>query len=661
MRILHLDFECYSHLDLKAVGVENYVRSPGFVVTVIGWAFDDGPTQSFSWPHTTLPADVRRHIAEGGTIKAWNAAFEWNILRLHYNKIVAPEQMDCVMQRSLAYGLPGSLEAAGEALHLKIVKDATARRLMLQMGKPKKDGTAWHHDPLAQSKLHDLAAYCMRDVEAERALDKVLPPLPKFERALSLVDAQINERGILIDTTAAGHLGVAAWTAVSAYNAECDMLTCGAVQRPGTEVAKLMDWLAHNGAPMKNLAKETVAKALEHPLMPGTARRVLELRQLVAKSSLAKIERMVAWASSHDGRARNTLQFYGAGRTGRWAGRGIQVQNLPRKPKALEPQKIIDSCKVEPRALGLVYAKPLTVISQSLRSCLVARPGHTLISIDLSQIEARVLAWIADDRASLKAYRDFDAGTGEDIYVLEAAKHGSTNRQLGKVLTLACGYGMGPDKFRTTALEQYGVELTISEAENAVRIWRAQHEAIKFLWWDLENLILEMLGKPNPRVSIKFWNIDENGVGTVRGRQGQTLNLMVKLVKGVLGIRKPNGVKLWYHEPRTELSQDKGRESLTFMGVDGVTKRWGVQRTYGGRLVENIVQSVARDVMGEALLAAPDRVVMTVHDDIVWETHEAGAAGAADILRGVVEHPPAWTKGLPIASEIKISRRFGGM
>src|SRR6187549_3384065 len=182
MTVLHLDFECYSHLDLKAVGVENYVRSPGFVVTVVGWAFDDEPPQSVVWPNAQLPMPIREHIAKGGTVKAWNAAFEFNILNLHYNVAPTHEQFDCVMQRALAYGLPGKLETAGPAMGLAIVKDATARRLMLSMGKAKKDGTTWHvTDP---AKLKDLAAYCEQDVWAERALDKVIPPLHQFERRL---------------------------------------------------------------------------------------------------------------------------------------------------------------------------------------------------------------------------------------------------------------------------------------------------------------------------------------------------------------------------------------------------------------------------------------------------------------------------------------------
>ena len=179
MSVLHLDFETFSPLDLKAVGTENYVRAPGFAVTAIAWAFDDEPVQSAVWPDTLLTPQVRAHIAQGGVIKAWNAAFERTVLRYHYSSDVMAEQMDCVMQRSAAFGLPMALQDAGDALKLGIVKDASARRLMLQMGRPKPDGNFWHLDPspAAAVKLADLAAYCVQDVKAERALDRAIPPL----------------------------------------------------------------------------------------------------------------------------------------------------------------------------------------------------------------------------------------------------------------------------------------------------------------------------------------------------------------------------------------------------------------------------------------------------------------------------------------------------
>jgi DNA polymerase len=349
---------------------------------------------------------------------------------------------------------------------------------------------------------------------------------------------------------------------------------------------------------------------------------------MAAKTSVAKIKRMVDWASSHDGRARNGLQFYGAGRTGRWAGRGIQVQNLPRIPKGFRPDDVIKVAAADFTALGLLFPNPMQAISRSLRALLVARPGHMLVSIDLSQIEARVLAWLAGQQDVLEAF----AG-GRDIYTETAAKHGSTNRQLGKVLVLACGFGMGATKFRETAEKDYGVKLTAADALTALQAWRRDNASIVGYWKLVQDAVEASVRAPGKVITL--------------GR------IMVRTENGVTQIRKPNSVKLTYHKMRMQSG------GLVFDGLNSLSKKWGIERTYGGKLVENIVQSVARDVMAEALVASARLPVMTVHDDIVWEV-PTGAVMEAEGLRQVVEAPPAWASGLPIASEIKISRRYGG-
>jgi DNA polymerase len=404
------------------------------------------------------------------------------------------------------------------------------------------------------------------------------------------------------------------------------------VSSPGTETTKLLAWLESENVWLPDVKKETVALWLGKNI-PPKVKRVLEIRQLVAKASVAKIERMVDWSSSHDGRARNGLQFYGAGRTGRWAGRGIQVQNLPRIPKGFRPDDVIKVAAADFTALGLLYENPMAAISKSLRALLVARPGHVLVSIDLSQIEARVLAWLARQTDVLEAF----AG-GRDIYTETAARHGSVNRQLGKVLVLACGFGMGAAKFKDTAEKDYGVKLTLAEAETALRAWRQDNSRIVGFWYDLQRTVEQSVANPGS-VAV-----------TVAGGK----NLMVRTRDGVTQIRKPNGVKLTYHNMRLE------NGGLVFDGLNSVTKKWGTERTYGGRLVENLVQSVARDVMAEAMLAAPLRPVMSVHDEIVWEVEDIMVKVMTDALQAVVDAVPSWAGGLPIASEIKISRRYGG-
>jgi DNA polymerase len=607
-RILHIDFETCSSLDLKKVGLENYVASPDFTVTVIAWAFDDGPVYAFEWPHAIPPQGVYDHIRKGGEIRAWNAAFEYAVLTQHLKVDVKPEQMHCTMQKALAYGLPASLLKAGQALKLDAIKDESMRATMLAMSKPRRDGSRWHETDA--ERLHNLAAYCMDDVRAERAIDKVVPPLHEFERKLSLLDGEINRKGVLLDIEGVEALRRAANTEMARIDWECDKLTMGAVTSPGTQTMKLLAWLHGEGARLPDVAKDTIAKTLKTKTILPHIQRVLELRQQAAKSSVAKLDRMLTVAGP-DGRARNLLQFYGAGRTGRWAGRLIQPQNLPRVPKDHDAQMVIDMAHC---GLDLTMDE----ISKSLRSCFIARESHVLVAADLAQIEARVLAWLAGQHDVLAAF-----AKGEDVYTLTAKKVGSNDRQLGKVLVLACGYGMGPAKFADTA-KGYGIELTEEEAKPFVFGWRNGNRAITSYWGEVEDAV---------RASVNH--------------RGYVFHLphgmAVRSDRKVCQIRKPNGVKLTYHGMRM------GKDGLEFDGVNSVSKKWQTERTYGGRLVENLVQSVARDVMAENMLGNSGVPVASIHDEIVWEVED-----------GWVPHmvAPAWAEGLPVAHEVHSGRRY---
>ena len=438
---------------------------------------------------------------------------------------------------------------------------------------------------------------------------------------------------MLVDLQAVGALAAASRYELELLNQECERLTGGAVTSPGTQGSRMLAWLDKAGHPLMDLKKETVTAALTGGhLKDVSAARVLEIRQLAAKASVSKLARMAAQASSHDARARGQLQFYGAGRTGRWAGRGIQIQNLPRPAKGLDPAAVIRTARADATGVGMFWANPMKAISGSLRGCLVARPGHVLVSVDLSQIEARVLAWLARQTDVLGAF-----ARGEDVYTLQAAKVGSTDRQLGKVLTLACGYGMGAVKFRETAAEQYGLVLTAQEAQLALTAWRTNNPRIVVFWKDLQSVVEDAVKQPG---KVMY---DMHGVAA-------------KMARGVLLLKKPNGVKLSYQRMRI------GRDGLEFDGVDAVTKQWGTQRTYGGKLVENLTQSVARDIMAEALIASEAaglRPIMTVHDEIVWEVPSLGSDRVADQLRVIVETVPAWAAGLPLSSEVKVSLRYG--
>lgn len=623
MTTLHIDFECYSTVDITETGLENYMRAPGFCVTVMAWAFDDEPVQVLQWPHVMLPQRVREHISNGGEVRAHNAGFEFAILKDHFGMRIFPSQMRCTMAKALAFGLPGGLLAAGQAMALPIIKDESKRYLMLRMGRPGPKGQMLY--VTEPHLLAELAAYCMGDVEAERCLDRAIPDLHHFEQELFELDMKINRKGVLIDLQAVTALKVGAEEALEAISAECLKLTNGAVRHPGREVPKLKIWLASQGCTMLSLDKASIEAQLKRlrfglsSIMCKDVIRVLELRQMAARSSVAKLESMKAVASYNDNRARHLLQFYGAGRTGRWAGRLIQPQNLPRSGDT-KAETVIGLSTI-PEALGLLYEDPMREISRSLRSCFIAKPGHELVSVDLSQIEARVLAWIAGQGDVVDAFRK-----GEDVYTLAAHKVGSNNRQLGKVLTLACGYGMGAQKFRDTAeAAPYYVKMTLAEATSHLSTWRKLNGAITGLWNTFEEVVRQSVMHPGVIMFLP------------RG-------MKVRTKHGVTQIRKPNGVKLTYHNMRL---QDGG---LVFDGVNSKTKKWNTERTYGGRLVENVVQSVARDIMATGMLSIADVPVMTVHDEIVWEVPEGAAVFPV--------FAPSWGSGLPLASEPHVGKRY---
>jgi DNA polymerase bacteriophage-type len=622
-RTLHIDFETFSSQDLKIVGLENYVKAKDFAVTVIAWCFDAGPVKSRRWPNTMeLPDEILAHIYNGGEVRAWNASFEREIIREHYRVDISPAQVVCVMQKALAYGLPGGLLKAGQAMKMTIIKDETKRSLMLRMSKPRTGKIPYHEDPGEGQKLIDLDSYCCDDVRAEGALDNAIPELHPFEQKLSMLDQAINERGVKIDTLMVARLMTASVREILDIGLACKVMTNGHVTSPGTQTEKLRQWLASQGCPLSNVNKETVEQAIGQ-VSDGAVKVVLGLRQMAAKSSTAKLQKMNSVKSMQDDRARYLLQFYGAGRTGRWAGRTIQPQNLPRVPAGFDPDQ---TAKLAADTMGLrtFYRSPMDAISKCLRGCLIADQGKVLLSVDLSQIEARVLAWLAAQEDVLDAFR-----RGEDVYMLQARKVGSTNRDLGKVLVLACGFGMGWLKFLDTARKSpYNIQMNEAMAKLYLDGWRLANPMIVGYWTIVENAV---------RASVRY-----------PGRViGLTNNMAVRTENGVTQIRKPNGVKLTYHNMRIE------NGGLVFDGVNSLTKKWGTERTYGGRLVENLTQSIARDVMAEQMLRVPDGIVMCVHDEIVWET-----AQASGDHRRYLPKAPAWASDLPVDGKVVIGRRY---
>jgi DNA polymerase len=645
--LLHLDFETSSQLDLKKVGASAYSKHPSTVVTVSSFAFGDGAAQSKVMPGkgpTGVPKWVFDHLMQWRPFAAWNAAFEYAFLVNYFGLVLRPEQAICTMQRSLYAGLPGKLEHAGPALGLGIVKDMAGHRLMMSMARPKKDGTFWHDDPIeGPPKLIALAKYCERDVESERAVGAVIPKLPAYEVAVSLLDRVTNDRGICLDLPVIRRLMEVADEETRDLNAECVVLTKGNVTSPGTQTQRLLGWLWKEGVQLASLGKDEVQETMDTACeaeLPALGTKVLSIRQRVAKSSVRKLQAMLNTVDP-DGRVRGTLQYYGANRTGRFSGRLIQPQNFPRPPDfkivGYHPNDAIDSIMggLDNDGIRTFYGEPLSVVSACLRGCLIPAHGKQFLVFDLKQIEARVIAWLAGQDDILKVFAD----PAKDVYQYTSDQLSLGSRAAGKIAVLGLGFGMGHVAFVEFARTN-GLIISKMESYDIVTSWRDANAHVRKFWWDLDACAKSAIRNPGsvfPVGRIKM---------TVKTSYGRT----------VLLVQLPSGRHLWYRNPRLVPDTSdpmKVHDAIMFDGVDQITKQWGPVRTWGSKLAENVTQATARDVIVEAALRVSDQfpgtdLVLSVHDEILFETDNLFNEDAAKAL---VETPPQWALGLPVAAE----------
>jgi DNA polymerase len=646
MRI-HLDLELASPLRLDEVGVDVWSKHKDTVPVVCGFAVDDDPVQNFTFgPPSASLGKLLLAVQGGAEIHAWNATFE----RTVWNNLLAPryvfprlpvERFHCTMAAAACAGLPMGLDDAALAAGASHVKDKSGQALMKRMARPRAfhaDGTPrWWHDE-DMGKLRQLIDYNRADVEAERAVWRLIPRMTRRERQIWLVDQHMNERGMPVDQDLIGALSAITLEELLKLNPRLAALTNNEVISTAQN-SKLLAWLKNQGYPHDTLGKDTLLDFMgsaECLALPFRAREALAVRAEAAKTSTAKL-RALSNFRADDGRARNLVQYGGAVRTLRWAGRGPQIQNFPR-PITKHVKTAIENILggLDGGGIRVLFGRPLDVVSSCLRGVFKAPKGYAFVVCDYHAIEAIVLAYLADFKSLLDVFR-----RGEDIYTFTAQSVGSPNRQFGKVLRLACGYGMGAPKFRKTA-KTYGLDLGLVEAERAVHAYRAANQPIVDLWYAYESGAREAIMHPG----VSFWR---NGIGFRRADPKGRL-------AGSLLIEKPSGGNLVYRNVRLH----SGR--ITYDGVNQFTRQWGPQETYGGKLVENVTQAVARDLLADAMVtydrALPGTLVTTIHDEIVALVKKEHADGALGVLKKVMSTPPDWAPGMPLSASGYVADRY---
>lgn len=633
MRTFVCDLETYSSADLKRTGAIKYTEADDFEILLMSYAFDDDPVRLWDFTSQGVPPWLREVLTDPNVTKvAWNMAFERACLNAYLNIYTPPEQWRDAMTLAAMNGLPMTLEAAGAALYLDKQKLTSGKLLISYFCKPCKptltNGRRTRNLPEhAPGKWAQFCEYCLRDTETERAIYKRLEsfPVSDFERKLEAMDARMNEYGVLADVELAAAAVYLDETTHKANLEELRRLT--GLDNPNS-VSQIKDWLAAVGMDCESLSKEAV-KDLKKQATDPTTKRVLELRQLLGKTSVKKYKAVLD-AVCKDNRIRGLLQYYGAGRTGRWAGRRVQLQNLSQNhlDDLDSPRDMVRRRDLE--SLELIYDSVPDVLSQLIRTAFIAKPGHTFLVADYAAIEARVIAYLAGEKWRQDVFKqggDIYCSSASQMFGVPVVKHGINGhlRQKGKVAELSCGYGGGVAALKAFGADKMG--LTEAEMQSIVDQWRAASPTIPRFWRQAEQAAKRALERPGSRQTIPCC-----GVTYYRD-------------KDALRCQLPSGRTLSYWGARLEGGK------ITFMGQamtksGGQTKKWQKLDTWGGKLVENIVQAYARDCLAVSLLrldAAGWRIVFHVHDEVVVEAPEG--ACWEDVAE-VMGQPIDWAPGL---------------
>ncbi|MCM1232369.1 MAG: DNA polymerase [Ruminococcus flavefaciens] len=635
MSLLAIDIETFSDIDLTKCGVYAYSDSPKFEILLFAFAFDDEPVAVVDVAcGERLPDRVLSALEDDTITKtAFNANFERTCISRYLGRQLSPASWQCTAVQSAMLALPLTLDGVGEVLNIKRKKLKEGASLLRYFSMPckptKANGGRTRNRPEDAPELWErFKAYCIRDVEAEQEIREKLRnyPIPESEMELYRLDQEINDRGILVDQRLTAQAVRCDLEFKARATAEARKLT--GLENPNS-LPQVKGWLAERGVEVDSLDKKAIKGLL--PQTSGEVRQMLTLRLLLGKTSVKKYEAIQRSVCS-DGRVHGLLQFYGANRTGRWAGRLVQVQNLPQN-------HIIDLAlarslvkRGEFERVEMLYDSTPGVLSELIRTAFVPKPGCRFIVADFAAIEARVLAWFSGEQWRLDTFEQ-----GGDIYCASASKmfhvpvekHGQNAhlRQKGKIAELALGYGGSVGAL--TSMGALDMGLTEEELQPLVDQWRGANPHIVKFWWD----------------------VDTAAVKAFRSRSEVRLgSLCFAHRSGMLFITLPSGRRLAYVKPRM-LPNRFGRESLTYEGV-GESKKWLRIETYGPKLVENIVQATARDLLALAMLRlrnAGFEIVMHIHDEAVVEVPD-GVSSVDEICR-IMSAAPAWATGLPLRAD----------
>lgn len=637
MRTLAIDLETYSSNDIK-YSVYKYVEAPDFEILLFAYAFDDDPVRVVDLAQgEVIPDDVKAALYDKNVLKtAFNANFEINCLKKYFPDL-PEEQWECDRILSLYNSYPPHLAAVAKAMHFDEdrQKDTRGKALIRYFCLPCKPtkangGRTRNYPKDAPDKWRVFKEYNRQDVVVERAIRDKLVNLrpPDFEHENWLIDQAINRNGIMVNQTLVDN-------AIRLSGEYREKLLARAMEITGLDnpnsPLQVKGWLEERlGCTVDSLSKAAVADMLAGDI-PDDVREMLSIRQKISKSSIKKYDAM-RMAACQDSRIRGMFQFYGAARTGRFAGRIVQLQNLPRNSMPdldLARSMVLDG---DLDTMALCYDDVQDVLSQLIRTALEAPPGKRFIVADFSAIEARVIAWLAGEEWEMKAFaegKDIYCATASAMFGVPVVKHGVNGelRQKGKVAVLACGYGGGIGALKAMGADKMG--LTDDELQTVVRKWREASPHIVKLWADVENAAMNAV----------------SGIPTTIKQK----NLHFHVEDDALYIELPSGRHLVYLHPH--LGQNRfGSDAILYTGLDGsktTAGRWGTLETYGGKLSENLVQAIARDCLCAAMKRLTDagyKICAHIHDEVILEMPEG--KGSLDGAVRIMCQNESWNEGL---------------